>query len=286
MSREVEAKKVLAAIKKLALAKGGLGLINDLRLVLALERFIARIGQHPKLANHIVYKGGFVLFKTVETNRFTRDIDALAIGVSRDSLVDMITRASKLELNDGFWFGDLKVEDLNDQGPYGGFRFNCAFQIGNPPDDAAKIKKLSRIHIDIGFGDALESVPPRQAMPNLIEETKSVSWSIYPLEYIFAEKMEALFSRGSANSRAKDIFDMCLIFSKCDLTKLKMAIADTFNNRKTELPNSFVKTGRAFDLSTMKNAWPSVEITSGEENKNFEVYWLQLLAYFKVIDEH
>lgn len=286
MSREVEAKKVLAAIKKLALAKGGLGLINDLRLVLALERFIARIGQHPKLANHIVYKGGFVLFKTVETNRFTRDIDALAIGVSRDSLVDMITRASKLELNDGFWFGDLKVEDLNDQGPYGGFRFNCAFQIGNPPDDAAKITKLSRIHIDIGFGDALESVPPRQLMPNLIEETKSVSWSIYPLEYIFAEKMEALFSRGSANSRAKDIFDMCLIFSKCDSAKLREAIVDTFNNRKTELPKSFVKTGGAFDLSTMKNAWPSVEITSGEENKNFEFYWLQLLACFKVIDEH
>ena len=97
-------------------------------MIVALERAVARLEKHPKLSSHIIFKGGFVLFKTVDTTRFTRDVDALAIGISRQKVPEMVEAALNLDLNDGLWYGDLIVEDLVDQGPYGGFRFNCAFK--------------------------------------------------------------------------------------------------------------------------------------------------------------
>jgi len=38
----------------------------------------------------------------------------------------------EVDLNDGMWFGDIQVSDLEDQGRYGAYRFDCAFQIGEP----------------------------------------------------------------------------------------------------------------------------------------------------------
>ena len=77
----------------------------------------------------------------------------------------------KTDLFDGLWFGDIEVEDLKDQGRYGGYRFKCAFQIGDPPKEKAKIKKLSRIHIDVGFGDAVKEMPAKQPMPSILSDS-------------------------------------------------------------------------------------------------------------------
>ncbi len=281
MSREVQAKKAMDSLKQVMKKSKGNSL-NELRLVLALERAIARLDAHPRLSSHLIFKGGFVLLKTVDTTRFTRDVDALAIGISRESIVGLVDQALKVDLDDGLWFGDFKVEDLKDQGPYGGYRFNCAFQIGEPPKEKTKIKKLSRIHIDVGFGDAVKTVPDKQIMKSVWVGAKPVSWSIYPLEFIFAEKLEALFSRGSANSRAKDVYDMPLIFSKCKTTLLVDAIVKTFEGRGTPNPNSFSASASAFDLSVLKGAWRSVDLA--DDSIAFEDSWKALMSCLVKID--
>lgn len=281
MSRNTQAKIVIEGLKKIASQEQNESL-NELRLILALERAVARLEQHPRLSEHLVFKGGFVLLKTVDTTRFTRDVDALAIGVSKSRVASMVERALKLELNDGLWFGDLNVEDLTDQGPYGGFRFNCAFQIGDPPVEAVKIKKLSRIHIDIGFGDALKKAPAKKPMLSILARGKTVSWSVYPLEYIFSEKLEALFVRGSGNSRAKDVYDMQLIFPLCDSKKLKDAITKTFVGRNTPVPESFRSRANSFDLSVLERAWQSVDLAG--KPMRFEDARKNLLACLKEID--
>ena len=158
------------------------------------------------------------------------------------------------------------------------------FQIGDPPQgNDLKVKKLSRIHIDMGFGDPIENVPKKQLMTSILAEGTPISWSVYPLEYIFAEKLEALFSRGSANSRAKDIYDMPLVFSKIqNKQSLLKAIVRTFTHRKTPIPNSFVKAANAFDLTIMRRAWPSVELL--DDSKSFEQYWNETFACLKLLD--
>ncbi len=281
MSRIMQAKKVMDALKKLA-KESDRNSLNELRLVVALERAIARIERHPRLSQHLIFKGGFVLLKTVDTTRFTRDVDALAIGISRTSIVGMVEHALKLDLDDGLWFGDIEVDDLKDQGPYGGYRFNCAFQIGEPPKEKPKIKKLSRIHIDVGFGDAVKTMTAKQLMRSILVESKPVSWSVYPLAYIFAEKLEALFSRGSANSRAKDVYDMPLIFPKCDRLVLVDAITKTFKGRETAIPKSFADSASSFDLAVLRGAWKSVDLT--DATVTFDSSWAALLACLEKID--
>jgi hypothetical protein len=281
MSRSIQAKKVKDALKKLAGIEGQSSL-NELRLVVALERVVARLERHPRLSEHLIFKGGFVLLKTVESARFTRDVDALATGISRERIVAMVEHALKVDLDDGLWFGDVEANDLKDQGPYGGYRFDCAFQIGDPPKEETKIKRLSRIHIDVGFGDAVKTMTKKQPMESILPESKPISWSIYPMEYVFAEKLEALFSRGSVNSRAKDVYDMPLIFPKCDIQILLTAIEGTFRGRETPVPESFASTAEAFDPSVMKNAWGSVDLA--DETVTFEDSWRALLSCLELID--
>ncbi len=281
MSRSVQAKRVMDTLKKLAKASEH-NSINELRLIVALERAIARLEMHQKLSNHLDFKGGFVLLKTVDTTRFTRDIDALAIGISRNSVYKMVEQALQLDIDDGLWFGDFTVEDLTDQGPYGGYRFDCAFQIGHPPTEKARMRKLSRLHIDVGFGDAVEAMPKKQRMSSILTDGKPVSWSVYPLEYIFAEKLEALFSRGSANSRAKDVYDMPLIFPDCNRPILLNAIKRTFEIRNTPLPESFAAQASSFDLSIMQRAWRSVALA--DKSLAFDESWKALMSYLSMID--
>ncbi len=280
MSRRLQAEKIMDSLK--VLSKASQTSLNELRLIVALERAIARLERHPRLSGHLVYKGGFVLLKTFDSTRFTRDVDALAIGISRTSVVGMVEHSLKIDLYDGLWYGDIKFEDLKDQGPYGGYRFTCAFQVGEPPKEPEKIKKLSRIHIDIGFGDAIQSVPDKRAMRSILADSKPVSWSVYPLEYIFAEKLEALFSRGSANSRAKYIYDMPLIFPGCDLGILVNAITKTFEGRETPIPSSFKATASTFDLAILQRSWGSVDIPEGAST--FDSSWKALMSNLEQLD--
>jgi predicted nucleotidyltransferase component of viral defense system len=259
MSRASQAKGVMDALKVLAKTTKG-GSINELRVIVAMERAIARLERHPRLASHLVFKGGFVLLKTVETTRFTRDVDALALGIPRERVPDVIDRALKLDLDDGLWFGDLETEDLVDQGPYGGYRFNCAFQIGDP----------------------VTFVPAKQTMPSILSGGEPVSWSVYPLEYIFAEKLQALFSRGSASSRAKDVYDMPIIFAKCDRSSLLKAVEHTFEHRETSLPMSLSQAARSFDLTILRAAWPSVELA--DASRSFEETWRNFVACLDALD--
>lgn len=272
---------ILRKIKALASRDSRLS-INELRVIIALERAIARLEYEPILAEHLVFKGGLVLLKSFDSLRFTRDADALAIGISKETLRDLVFKALSTNLQDGLWFADTKLTELDEQGQYGAYRFDCAFQIG--PIDQAKVRKLPRIHIDVGFSDKLLVPPTRQDMPSLLSNDMPVSWLIYPVEYIVAEKLETLFERGSANSRAKDIYDLVLLLPRCSAeNKLKDAILQTFRNRGFPLPASLQMTAAQFDKTVLKNAWPGVKVL--EAKIGFESIWDQLLNYFEKLDK-
>lgn len=132
MSKIISPDKIQLELNKLAKASKTLS-VNDLRMILALERVIARVENHKKLSKHFVFKGGFVLLKTLNSDRFTRDVDALAIGLSRKQVPGLVQDALSQNLHDGLWFGDVKTSDLVNQGPYGGYTFNAAFTIGKAP---------------------------------------------------------------------------------------------------------------------------------------------------------
>jgi hypothetical protein len=68
VTREEKAKEVRRLLKKYAAANPQLS-INEIRIILALERATARFVSYPPLAGHLVFKGGFVLLKTAHATR-------------------------------------------------------------------------------------------------------------------------------------------------------------------------------------------------------------------------
>lgn len=254
--------------------------INELRVVVALERAVARLEQEPQLAKSLVFKGGFVLLKCYKATRFTRDVDALIRGMSLEQIKRMVPDALSLDLRDGLWFCDVKIEDITDQGDYGGLRFNIAFQIDEVPKDHKKFHKLSRIHIDIGCGDALSS-PKKQIMMSVFQETKPVSWLIYPAEFIFSEKLQTIIERGAANSRAKDVYDLVFIYESCK-ENLWQAIKETFRARNTALPDSFHGYLTKMDTTILASAWKSIQ--QNAEQTSFDEMWKRLIEIVRKID--
>lgn len=237
MSQEEKARKIRAQLTQMANMKNS-WTINELRIVLGLERIVARVIHHKDLEKHLVYKGGFVLMKVLGSDRFTRDLDALGVGIDKDEVERLVPLALVANMHDGFWFGDVQIKTLDEQGEYGALGFDCAFQIGDPKMD--KLSKLSRLHFDVGFGDIIPADLAKSRAESLLKVESPISWKVYPPEFIFSEKLQTLVERASSNSRGKDVYDLALLFEKCeDKKSLNDAVKATFKTRETEIPVSF-----------------------------------------------
>lgn len=282
MSREELARKTRSALIELG-SKDSSFSVNELRIILALERIVARLSNNSILDKHLIYKGGFVMLKSLGSDRFTRDLDAIGNGLEKAQVEELVPSAVESDLNDGFWFGDGQTESLDEQGEYGALRFSFAYQIGDPPSKKDAIKKLSRVHFDIGFGDAVPSKLAKSKMTNLLKSSSEISWKVYPPEFIYSEKLQTLVSRKDTNSRSKDIYDLNILFDKCtDEKKLKTAINKTFERRKTEIPSSFSKFASDLDTTFLKNSWKSVQIEKSDIS--FDEIWSQLQGTLKKLD--
>lgn len=89
-----EKAKQISRVLKAMLEKEGQFHLNELRVIIALERAIARLSQDKVLAEHLIFKGGFVLLKSFESPRFTRDADALARAIPKEKLKTLVQFAT------------------------------------------------------------------------------------------------------------------------------------------------------------------------------------------------
>jgi hypothetical protein len=193
------------------------------------------------------------MFKVYGSDRYTRDIDALAQNIDIKKVESEVLKDIEKDLSDGFWFGDAMVEELVHQGEYSGLRFDLAFQIGEPA--SKKIHKLPRIHFDVGIGDSVDDKFILTKLQPLVEVGDEVSWRVSPPEFIYSEKLETLIKRGSLNSRAKDDYDLRILFKKCSLSELKSAIEVTFGTRKKPVPVSFESFLSNLNFQSIKPSW-------------------------------
>jgi hypothetical protein len=65
----------------------------------------------------------------------------------------------------------------------------------------------------------------------LLSGLEEISWSVYPIETICAEKIHAMISHGDENSRSKDVHDLAVFLPKVDGPILKEAIKRCFEYR-------------------------------------------------------
>ena len=216
-----------------------------------LERLLVRIIANKYLKDHLVFKGGYVGLRVYNSQRYTIDLDAVIIKKTLKTILKKVTLEVESDLNDCTWFKFQENQSLLTQGEHEGIRQVYKTGLGEPPKDTSR---CDVVHFDIGVDDPIVS-KPIEAKTSSILEGETLSWKVYPIESIIAEKIHAFISRNGDSSRSKDIFDLAFFLPKADKQLLKKAIGICFKNRNTNLPESIHKTMLSFDFQLAEKGW-------------------------------
>lgn len=181
----------------------------------------------------IVLKGGLLFYQLQGfIARPTKDIDLLGSHQSDSEalLNDILTEACSINIDDGLIFDptSINVSPITGQTDHGGVRAYITVYLGTA---------RTRLQIDMGFGDVITGGPVSRPYRTLLGN-RSFTIQTYSNETIAAEKLDALVSLGTVNSRYKDLYDLYELLIKTALSddKVVAASCNTFQNRNTSLP--------------------------------------------------
>jgi hypothetical protein len=222
-----------------------------------IERLVARLIADKDLRKSLVFKGGFVSMKVYASPRYTIDLDALLLKANIKETLQQTKEAAEVDLDDGVWFKFEEQVDLQTQGEYGGFR--QVYRAGIGPV-LKNLKKAQIVNFDLGIGDPVTPGPTKATTATLLSG-KELSWSVYPIETMIAEKLHALISLGAANSRSKDVYDLSIFLPQADPKTLASALKKTFAFRSTELPMNVAGTISSLDTKALERGWESAVST-------------------------
>lgn len=227
-----------------------------------MSRLVARLIADNTLQQHLVFKGGFVGLKVYNSLRYTVDLDALVVKANVESTLRLTTEKAESDLDDGVWFRFENQVDLATQGEYGGIRQIYRVGIG---EVLKNLKKAQIVHFDVGIGDPITPGPKTLETPTLLSPQENLSWSVYPIETIIAEKLHALIAHGNINSRSKYVHDIAAFLPKADADILGRALKRCFDFRETELPQNFSNTLSDINTKSLERGWLSA--TASVPNK-------------------
>ena len=227
-----------------------------------IERLVARLVGDSELNKSLIFKGGYVSHRIYSSPRYTVDLDALVKGKVIIDLQKQVMAAVKKDLNDGAWFVFEKSGKIEAQHKYKGVRFEFRCGIGEVPK---KLVKAQMLHLDLATGDSLYPRQKKIQTEDILSESL-LTWQVYSAETIVAEKIHALYDRASANSRAKDVFDLYHLLPQCDAEELHESVKRTFMARDGEYPRDLLKKIETADLTVLLRAWAGLSSDLGIED--------------------
>ena len=148
-----------------------------------------------------ILKGGLLIASMIGVaQRTTMDMDATVAGMdmSEETVSAAVSSICSVDIGDGMEYSFERVEPIRTDDEYANWRAHLRVRYG---------KIDAPIKMDITTGD--EIVPGRieYSYPLALEEG-SVRVLSYPLETVLAEKLETVVSRGIANTRGRDFYDI------------------------------------------------------------------------------
>ena len=184
-------------------SKGDSRKAQSLIRIYCLERFLERLSLSQYRDNFII-KGGMLVSSMIGIERrTTMDLDTTIKGqeLSIDNARDVVSDIIKIQLNDGMRFELQDAYEIMDEAEYPGVRLMLA----------AWLERMKTpIKIDISTGDAI--TPHEIAYSyKLMFEDRNIDLLSYNLLTILAEKIETVISRGTANTRLRDFYDIYIL---------------------------------------------------------------------------
>lgn len=196
----------------------------------AMERFFDRLSRSPWRERLFVKGGALVTALVGVSMRTTMDIDATVRGITlrEDEITRVVEEICAIETGDGMSFHVKSADRIMDEHDYPGIRLSMEALL-----DRARIP----LKLDFSTDDAITPGAVELGYPRLFEDGE-IPIMAYSLETLLAEKLETVVSRGTANTRMRDFYDICVLLEmRGDSIKppvLKAAVGATFGRRGTD----------------------------------------------------
>ncbi len=243
-----------------------------------MERFLERVAL-SRYRNNFILKGGMLVAAVVGLDtRATMDIDTTvkSLHLDMENARRIIEEIISVEIPDGVNFHITKATDIMEEHDYSGIRFMLEASIDN---------LRQAIKIDISTGDVITPHAVEFSY-RLMFEDRSISLLTYNLETLLAEKMETIMSRGTANTRMRDFYDIYVISSQksFDQDVLKNAFYATCEKRETivQIPD-FIDTISSIESDeVMRSQWENFRNDSIFVG---ELSWAEVMASVRNLAE-
>ncbi len=167
------------------------------------DAFLSRLAV-SKYKNKLILKGGLYLSSVLGIDaRSTMDMDFYLrkVSMEKEKIVTLIKEIISIDIGDDISFTVVDSSNIREDDLYGGFQVIMLAKLDN-------VKY--QFGIDIATGDPI--FPSERSYNYKCLVTGEVlPIKAYSLESVVAEKLETVLSRGIANSRSKDYYDLYIL---------------------------------------------------------------------------
>ena len=194
-----------------------------------IERLLERISISDYRRNFIV-KGGFLISAIVGLDtRATMNLDTTVKGftLTHESIRKIFSEICSIQADDDITFEMGSISDIREGDDYPGIRVALK---------AVYLPIRVPLTVDVTTGDVITPGEMEYSIPMLFDDRR-INIFAYNLETVMAEKLETVLSRGIANTRPRDFYDIHILYSMrgdtCDFDVLYEALMRTAGKRKS-----------------------------------------------------
>ncbi len=202
---------------------------NSLLQMCLFEGILEKLSK-SKYKDKFIIKGGLLISSLIGVDmRSTMDMDTTIKGIAmnEDEISKIIIEILNVPLDVDINYDLVKLTPIREKSIYEDFCASIICSFG-------KIK--ATLNIDITTGDVITPKAMNYNYPKILEKAY-IPLMTYTIETILAEKFETISSRNIATTRARDFYDLYMIYSlyKDSINKeiLREAIENTSKNRGT-----------------------------------------------------
>ena len=200
---------------------------NSLLQMCLFEGILEKLSK-SKYSENFILKGGLLISSLIGVDmRSTMDMDTTLKGIplNEESISNILNEILAIEIDADIEYKLIKLSPIRQEDVYEDFcaSISCIF---------GKIN--ATLNIDITTGDVITPREMNYSYSKILEEG-TISIMTYTIETILAEKFETISSRNITTTRARDFYDLYMIYSiykdKIDKDILRKAIERTSKYR-------------------------------------------------------
>ena len=245
------AEQIKGAIRNIAKEKGVNP--NSLLQMCLFEGILEKLSK-SKYKENFILKGGLLISSLIGVDmRSTMDMDTTIKGipVNEETITRIINEILDIEIDLEISYKLIKLTPIRNTDVYEDFSASIECKFG---------KINARLNIDITTGDVITPREIKYSYSRILEEG-TIPIITYTIETILAEKFETISSRNITTTRARDFYDLYMIYNmytnKINQEILEEAIVKTARQRGAlKAIRQYREIVELFKInSTIKNIW-------------------------------